>query len=260
MNLSNINATSHTGVSPFEELLLSEVYPNPEQPRKNFANIDELASTIKKHGLLEAISVKKTDKGYMIVAGERRYKAHLLNGAKTIKAHIVEINEQELKELALIENIQREDLTDLEKANYITQLWESGKYKHKQDLAEAIGKQASYVSKSLGLLKLDEQVLQDIEENKTDISLSVMEEISRVDKSSQKEVYDKYKNKEIIRDDIKEYRTPKISPVKEPQKPKVLWTDTWTKKQFNEHFMDYAIDRFNTAQSDAVFKITVKEL
>lgn len=215
MSLSDIAAvtagkTKTTGVSPFSELELSKVYPNPNQPRKQFDDIEELAATIKEHGLLQPITVVKKEDGHMIISGERRYKAHLHNGAKTIKSHIVDVDDDEIEELALIENIQRNNLTDLEFAKGVLKRWNSGKYAKKSDLAKRLGKSESYVSKALSSLKLDDEILEDIEQNKKDIPISVMDEIARVkDKTVQKEVYDKYSAGEITRDDIKEFREPK---------------------------------------------------
>lgn len=215
MDLSRIKAvtagkTKTSGISPFSELELSKVYPNPDQPRKQFDDIEELAGTIKEHGLLQPITVVKKDNGYMIISGERRYKAHLHNEAKTIKAHIVNVTDEAVEELTLIENIQRNDLTDFETAKHIVKLWESGRYEKKSDLAKKIGKSESYISKAFSCLKLDNEILEDIEANKKDISIGVMDEIARVkDKTVQKEVYEKYSSGEITRDEIKEFKEPK---------------------------------------------------
>lgn len=215
MNLSKITAvtagkTRTTGVSPFSELELSKVYPNPNQPRKQFDDIEDLALTIKEHGLLQPIAVVKRDDGYMIVSGERRFRAHVFNEAATIKAHIINVEDHQIKELALIENIQRSDLTDFEKAKYIGELWASGKYTSKSELAKKIGKSSSYISKAFGCLKLDETILEDLENNISTVPLSVLEEISRVkDKDTQIEVYDKYVTGTITRDDIKSFKEPK---------------------------------------------------
>lgn len=202
--------TKTTGISPFSELEISKVYPNPEQPRREFKDIEELASTIKEHGLLQPITVVKKDDGYMIISGERRYRAHLHNEAKTIKAHIVNVSDEAVEELTLIENIQRNDLTDFETAKHIVKLWESGRYEKKSDLAKKIGKPDNFVSKAFSCLKLDSGILEDIEANKKDISVSVMDEISRVkDKEVQKEVYQKYSDGEITRDEIKDFKPKK---------------------------------------------------
>lgn len=213
--LSKISAvtagkTKTTGVSPFNELEISKVYPNPNQPRKQFDDIEELAATIKESGLLQPITVLKKDNGYMIISGERRYKAHLHNEAKTIKAYILDVTPESVEELTLIENIQRNDLTDFETAKYIVKLWETGRYEKKLDLAKKLGKSESYISKAFSSLKLDDEILEDIEQNNKNISVSVMDEISRVkDKEVQKKVYEKYSAGEITRDEIKEFKVKK---------------------------------------------------
>jgi len=214
MNLSAINNATQgkvktTGVSPFLELELDKVYPNPNQPRKSFEDLEELAASIKTNGLIQPIAVVSDGAGkYMIISGERRYRASELNKARTIKAHIIKADSSQVEELALVENIQRSDLTDLEVAKYISILWGSGKYKKKSDLAAAIGKSPSYISKAFSCLKLDSSILEDLEESKHDVPLTVLEEISRVkDKDTQKEVYDKYVAGEIVRDDIKSFKS-----------------------------------------------------
>lgn len=216
MNLDEINKATYgktrtTGVSAFMELELTKVFPNPNQPRKNFQNIEELAQSIQVQGLIQPIAVVKKDDGYMVVSGERRYRACQYLELKSIKAHVLQADDVKVQELSLIENIQREDLSDFEKAKFIGQLWASGKYAQKQDLAVAIGKSASYISKVFSSLKLDSSILNEIEENKNDISLSVLEEISRVkDKDIQREVYEKYIAGEITRDDIKGFKAGNI--------------------------------------------------
>jgi ParB/RepB/Spo0J family partition protein len=215
-DLSKIGAvttgkTRTTGISPFSELEITKVYPNPDQPRKQFNDIEQLAATILEHGLLQPITVVKKDDRYMIIAGERRYKAHLHNEAKTIKAYIVDVSEEQVEELTLIENIQRNDLTDFEIAKHICKLWDSGRYAKKSDLAIKIGKSDSYISKSFNCLKLDSEIIDHIEQNKTPISIGVMDEIARVkDKGTQKEVFEKYNNGEITRDEIKEFKPKKL--------------------------------------------------
>lgn len=184
---------------------IKKIYPNPEQPRKFFENIEDLALTIKYNGLINPITVVKSDKdSFMIVSGERRYRACLLNQQKFIKCSIVDIDEFQLQEMTLIENIQRDDLTDFEKAKYIGLMWSSGRYEKKQDLAAALGKSQSYISKVFSCLKLDETILQDLENNSCDVPLSVLDEISKIkDKDNQKDVYSKYLNNEITRDEIR---------------------------------------------------------
>lgn len=215
MNLTAINKatkgkTKTGGITPFQELNIEKVFPNHEQPRKSFEDIEELAATIKEHGLLQPITVVKKDSGYMIISGERRFRAHLHNESKTIKAYILDTTDDHVEELTLIENIQRNDLTDFETAKHIVKLWETGRYKKKSDLATKLGKSNSYVSKAFSSLKLDGEIIEDIEKNQKNISVSVMDEISRVeDKDTQKEVYEKYNAGEITRDEIKEFKEKK---------------------------------------------------
>jgi ParB/RepB/Spo0J family partition protein len=216
MNLSKVGKVTAgkvktTGVSDFMELEIELVYPNPAQPRKAFNDIDELADSIKHRGLIQPIAVVKDGAGkYMIISGERRFRACTLLGLKTIKCHIITASSKDIEEMALIENIQRSDLTDFEIANFITVLWNSGQYEKKQDLSEALGKKPAYLSKALGLVdKLDDSIKEDLADTKSDIGMSVLEEVSRVkDKDTQKEVYEKVKNKELKRDEIKEYKKP----------------------------------------------------
>ncbi len=202
--------TKKGGISSFSQIELCKIKPNPNQPRKSFIHIEELASSIKLHGLMQPISVKKCDCGYIIISGERRFKAYQYLELKTIKTHIIDVDDHKVQEMALIENIQREDLNDFEKAKFIGQLWDSGKYEAKKDLASAIGKSSAYISKAFSCLKLEPQIIQDIENNLTNIPVSVLDEISRVkDKQLQVEIYHKYNTGEIVRDDIKKFKPSK---------------------------------------------------
>jgi|LGOV01.1.fsa_nt_gb ParB/RepB/Spo0J family partition protein len=259
MNLSALesatkNKTRTTGISPFMELELSKVYPNPEQPRKDFKDIHEFALALKQDGLLQPIVVVKKDDGYMIVSGERRFKAHQLNKALTIKSHVIQADEHKILELSLIENIQRDDLTDYEVAIHISKLWLSKKYACKRDLSIAIGKSQSYLSKAFGCLNLHDDIRDDLQFSRREIGLSVLEEISRVkDKDIQKEVYDKYLNKEITRDDIKEYRD-----AEKPKPVKQIAADTKKskeiKKTWNIRDDSFDEDDFSWYSTDAFFE------
>lgn len=219
MNLSKLDSAVETSKprttdinNGSVEIELSKIYANPDQPRKNFdpVSLSELAESINTHGLMQPISVVRKSDGYMIIAGERRYRACKLNGSITIKANILEREDHTVEELALIENIQREDLTDYEIAMAIVRLWESGKYTQKQELAKAIQKPLSYVSKAFACMKLDPTIKEDIEGNKRDIGLSVMQELSSIkEPEQQREVYQRYNAGEIKRDEFKEAAKPK---------------------------------------------------
>jgi len=203
------------GISPFAEIELHMIDPNPDQPRKHFdpVSLGELSESIRDNGLIQPISVVRRGFRYMIVSGERRFQASKILGVRTIRAHVLVIDDHAVQEIALIENIQREDLSDFERAKFIGELWASGKYRAKSDLAAKIGKSSSYISKAFGCLRLDPAIIGDLEEGKRDIGLSVLEELSRLDRSAQRSVYDRYIAGEIKRDEFKEAgkSEPKIS-------------------------------------------------
>ena len=100
------------------EIDLSELRANPYQPRKNFDEeaLNELASSIKEHGVFQPIIVKKSIKGYEIIAGERRFRASKLAGMQTIPAIVKDFSDEEMMQIALLENLQRENLTSIEEA------------------------------------------------------------------------------------------------------------------------------------------------
>ena len=143
------------------ELELKDVYPNPSQPRKVFEPkaLDELASSIKANGVIMPIVVNKDGDGkYMIIAGERRYRASKIAGQDTIPAIIKEYDERRIKEIALIENLQREDLNPIEAATAMKQLMDDYGLTQ-EELSERIGKSRSAVANTLRLLSLEGEVV-----------------------------------------------------------------------------------------------------
>ncbi len=141
-------------------LKLSEVEPNREQPRRNFdeESLDELAQSIKRYGVIQPIIVTQEGDYYKIVAGERRWRASKKAGLTEIPAIIRENDEQRNKEIALIENIQREDLNPIEKARGIKILMDQYSLTQQQ-VAEILGKGRSTVTNTLRILNLDDRVI-----------------------------------------------------------------------------------------------------
>ncbi|MDO5424289.1 MAG: ParB/RepB/Spo0J family partition protein [Eubacteriales bacterium] len=140
---------------------ISEIEPNREQPRKNFDedSLLELAESIKQFGVIQPLIVQKREDYYEIIAGERRWRAAKLAGLKEIPVIIKEYTEQEIVEISLIENIQRENLNPIEEAQAFKRLLTE--YEMKQDeVAERVSKSRTAVTNSLRLLKLDERVQQ----------------------------------------------------------------------------------------------------
>jgi len=140
-----------------EELSVDSIAPNPFQPRKHFDEnaLQELSKSIKEHGLLQPIVVIEKEDGYLLIAGERRLRAHKLAKLTTIKAIIadVDIDEVRLRELSLIENIQRENLNAIELANSYAELIEVHKITH-DELSGIVHKSRSQITNTMRLLSL----------------------------------------------------------------------------------------------------------
>ena len=141
------------------EIDLSELRANPYQPRKNFdeESLNELASSIKEHGVFQPIIVKKSIKGYEIIAGERRFRASKLAGMQTIPAIVKDFSDEEMMQIALLENLQRENLTSIEEAKAYKSIIESMNITQ-DELAKKVGKSRSHITNILGLLKLPASV------------------------------------------------------------------------------------------------------
>lgn len=137
------------------EVPVGDVKPNPYQPRKSFDDekISELADSIRLHGVFTPILVKKAIKGYELIAGERRLRASKKAGLKTIPAILMDFDDQQMMEIALLENIQREDLNAIEEAQGYEKLIKKLGYKQ-EELAKRIGKSREHVANMLRLLKL----------------------------------------------------------------------------------------------------------
>lgn len=137
-----------------------EIEPNREQPRRIFKeeSIDELAESIRKYGVIQPIIVTQKGDYYQIIAGERRWRAAKKAGLQEVPAIIRENNEQKNKEIALIENIQREDLNPIEKAIGIKNLMEEYELTQ-QNVADILGKARSSIANTVRLLNLDERVI-----------------------------------------------------------------------------------------------------
>ncbi len=138
---------------------VEEIRRNPYQPRTNFneESLQELATSIKEYGVVQPILIKKSIKGYELIAGERRLRASKLAGLKEIPAIIKDFTDQEMMEIALLENIQREDLNAIDEAKSILNIINL-RGMTQEEFAIKFGKSRSYITNLLGLLKLPEQV------------------------------------------------------------------------------------------------------
>lgn len=169
-----------TSKSDIVEIPIKDIRSNPHQPREYFDEeaLRELSDSIKDHGIIEPIIVKKSIKGYDLVAGERRTKAASIAGLETIPAIIRDFTDQQMMEIALIENIQREDLSPIEEAqaykNYIDATGIT-----QEEVANKFGKSRSYITNLLGLLSLPKYVQKEVI-NGT-ISMSHARVLSKID-------------------------------------------------------------------------------
>ena len=149
------------------EMDIESLTPNLFQPRKNFdkEKMEELKGSIKKHGIIQPIVIRKMANGYEIVVGERRLKAAKEIGLKKIPAIIKTFNNEKSLEIALVENIQREDLNPVEQANAFKRLIDEFNLTQ-QELAEATGKSRALVANTIRLLKLNPEIQKNISEGK----------------------------------------------------------------------------------------------
>ncbi|MFV0499845.1 MAG: ParB/RepB/Spo0J family partition protein [Bacilli bacterium] len=145
------------------ELDLNELRPNPYQPRKHFDEkaLNDLAASISEHGIFQPLIVKESIKGFEIVAGERRYRAATIAGLTTVPVVVREFNDQEMMEIALLENLQRENLNGVEEAKAYELMLSKLKITHKQ-LSKRVGKSRTHITNTLGILKLPLDVLDNV--------------------------------------------------------------------------------------------------
>ena len=139
---------------------LSEIEPNRDQPRKVFneESITSLAESIKEHGMLQPILVRPFGSGYQIIAGERRWRAARMLGLSEVPVQIREMNDQQAMQIALIENLQRENLNPVEEAEGYKDLCDRFNMSH-EDIAKAVGRSRSSVSNAVRLLSLPDEIL-----------------------------------------------------------------------------------------------------
>ena len=166
-NVSRETKTT-TNTNSIEGIDISLIYANPNQPRKNFDEValKELSTSIKTHGIIQPIVLNKAEDGkFMIIAGERRWRAAKMAGLTQVPAFVRNYTPKQIKEIAIIENLQREDLNPIEAAKAIKQLMEE--YDLTQEaVADRIGKSRPAIANTLRLLTLPADVVELIEKNK----------------------------------------------------------------------------------------------
>ncbi len=186
-DLLNENENLSVGKEEVVDISLDLIAPNPYQPRKHFdeTSLNELAESIRTNGVLQPVIIKRVHNGFLLVAGERRCKAAKIAGFSTIPAIVRDYNDEYLAELALLENIQREDLTIVEEAEAYQNAITALNLTH-MDLAKKIGKSRSYVSNTLGILTLPQAVIEEINQGNISMgharALSKLRDVDRIHK------------------------------------------------------------------------------
>jgi len=162
-----VNVAETVGTQGASELDIDLIEPNPQQPRTRFAdsNLQELAQSIRVNGVVQPIVVRRHGGRYQIVAGERRWRASQLAELRRIPAFIRDVSDEKLLELALVENIQRQELNPIEEANAYRKLIENIGLTQEQ-IAERVGKDRTVIATSMRLLRLAEDIQQLIEEGR----------------------------------------------------------------------------------------------
>lgn len=177
------------------EIPLDEIRSNPYQPRVIFDSeaLEELANSIKEHGVIQPIIVKKGIKGFELVAGERRTRAAKLAGLKNIPAIIKEFNDVEMMEIALIENIERENLNPIEEAKAYENILKINNITQ-EELAHKFSRSRSYITNMLGLLTLPDMVIKLVESKELSMgharALSKLEDPKKIEELAIKIVHD----------------------------------------------------------------------
>lgn len=169
--LITYNEGESQGSTSIIEVELDKIFPNPDQPRRAFdeESLEELSASIRKIGLIQPVTLRREEDGsYRIIAGERRYRASLMAGLTSIPAYIKAADDKELMEMALVENIQREDLNSIEIALAYQNLIESLSLTQEQ-LSERVGKKRTTITNYLRLLKLPAEVQMGVKDKKIDM-------------------------------------------------------------------------------------------
>lgn len=159
MNIQDEESAEQKVLAGFVEIPIAEIFPNPDQPRKEFNQeaLDNLAQSIKNFGMIQPITVYKKDDGYEIIAGERRYRAAKQANLEVVPAIIKDLSQKERFEISIVENVQRENLNPVEEALAYSSLIETYQITH-ENLALRIGKSRTALTNSLRLLNLEPQV------------------------------------------------------------------------------------------------------
>lgn len=183
------------------EIQVELIKPDTEQPRKYFdsKSLQNLADSIRQYGILQPVVLNKINETYRIIAGERRYRAAIMAGLKKVPAVIKEFEQKDVELIALIENLQREDLNPIEEAKAFEKLAKNYNYTH-EDIAKNLSKSRSFVTNSMRLLQLDEHTKDELFSG--NITPTFARSLLSVDSQKRPALIEDYKNAKIIVRDV----------------------------------------------------------
>ncbi len=220
--------------SEIVQLKLSDLRRNPYQPRKKFdeEKLKELASSIKENGVFTPIIVKKSIKGYEVVAGERRVKASKMLGLETIPSIIRDFSDDQMMQIALLENLQREDLNAIEEAEAYKAIIDSLQITQ-EELGKRLGKSRSHITNMLGILKLPTNIQNLVLDNKLSMGharvLSKLNDIQKINDLASKTVKD-----ELSVRQLEELTSVKVKPDKVKKRELVVSQYTYLEPVLKE--------------------------
>ena len=247
----------------YKQIDINEIEANENQPRKVFDDekIEELATSIKENGLIQPIIVRKYNRNYQIIAGERRFRACKLAGLKTIPCVIKDIDDKQVDTYAIIENIQRENLSPIEEASAYKTLIDT--YNMNQtELANKVGKKQSTIANKLRLLKLSDDVKYALKAKQ--ITERHARAMLSLDEQKQQEVLKEVLKKSL---NVKQTETLINKPVKAKEKPKKVTTKISKNFKIAMNTINQAIDLIQksgidvtseTQEADEEYVITLK--
>jgi ParB family chromosome partitioning protein len=191
---------------------ISEIQPNPFQPRRQFddESLAELAESLKSRGEIQPIIVRRFEKGYQIIAGERRWRAAKLAGLKEIPVLIRQTAEDEVLLESIIENLHRKDLESAERENAMASLWKTGKWKNYVELGQMLGKSEYWVRTNI-----DAASIREMEKIPNDVATRTIVSTATLNSEERKQIIEKVRQEEIPEKEVREY----VRVVKEASEP-----------------------------------------
>ena len=264
--LISTEAVRTSGSSSIGEISLSLIEANPNQPRREFSEeaLHELADSIREIGIVQPITLRQTEEGrYQIIAGERRFRASQLAGKETIPAYIITADDESTMEMALVENIQREDLNALEIALAYQKLIEQNNLSQEQ-LSKRVGKGRATIANFLRLLKLPAPVQMALKEKRIDmgharalLSLDDPKQQIEIFKEIQKNDYSVRQVEELVRRIKEEGYEEKSEKKPQEQNPNIA-IYSQLKKQLT-HFFQTPVQLTSTAKGNGKISIKFKD-